>query len=88
MDLSYTLTGIDTVLGSGIRHTQEQWLAAHRAILHQGMHKDQSDTQDRLHTMYTDLQGANSDLKAKKDMVSGTVNDAFDVVSTLFTLCL
>ena len=89
MDLTYTPAGIENVLGkNGIRHSREQWMAARRAILHQGMHKDQSDSRNRLHTMYSDLQGAPSDLNAKKDVVSGTLDDTFDAVRTIFTLHL
>src|SRR6266576_1300186 len=52
MDLTYTPAGIENVLGkNGICHSREQWMAARRAILRQGMHKDQSDSWNRLHTV-------------------------------------
>ncbi|KAF8329664.1 hypothetical protein F5887DRAFT_923671 [Amanita rubescens] len=84
MELTYTPAGIANVLGAnGVRHSQDRWLAARRAILRQGMHKDQTDTRDHLHTMFTNLQGANADLRAKRDVVCGTLNDTFDALAAL-----
>ena len=78
---AYTPAGIEGVLGGGRKsYTGAKWGAARRAIIRQGVHKDQTDDGGVLHSMYTDLHEWPGDLTAKKALVGDTMGDVCDTV--------
>ena len=86
---AYTPTGVEAVLGGEKKnYTRAKWGAARRAIIRQGVHKDQTDNGDVLHSMYTDLHGWNGDLNAKKALVGDTMSDICDTVCKFSFRCL